>query len=97
MGFAVVWLRFSQPTMQPIIGVTCTFLEGLTQQSATCKLVKVGDSHSLKRLASAVQLRPWPPCFQSVNYLRKANHVSKRCNSLGWVTETASTILNTSS
>src|SRR6266849_1906135 len=45
--------------------------------------------HTLKRLASAVQLRPWPPCFQSLSYLQETNHVSKRCNSLGWLTESA--------
>ena len=67
--------RFSQPTMQPIIGVTCTFLEGLTQPSATCKLLKVGDSHSLKRLASAVQLRPWPPYFLQLTKLASADSV----------------------
>jgi len=37
------------------------YLEGLTQPSVTCKLLIVKDSHTLKRLASAVQLRPWPP------------------------------------
>ena len=42
-----------QPTIQPIIRKTCTYLEGLTQPSVTCKLLKVRDSHSLKRLASA--------------------------------------------
>ena len=31
----------SQPTMQPIIRMTCTYLEGLTQPSATCKLLNV--------------------------------------------------------
>jgi hypothetical protein len=30
----------------------------------------MGD-YSLKRLASAVQLRPWPPRFQSVALLKK--------------------------
>ena len=50
-----------QPTTQPTIAPTCTQLEGLTQPSATCKLLNVQDSHRLKRLASAVQLRPWPP------------------------------------
>jgi hypothetical protein len=50
--------------MQPIIRITCTCLEGLTQPSVTCKLLNVKDSHTLKRLASAVQLRPWPPHFK---------------------------------
>jgi len=57
----------SQPTMQPTIEPSSTFLQGFAQPSDTCKLLEVQDSHRLKRLASAVQLRPWPPCFQSLN------------------------------
>ena len=47
--------------MQPTIDLTCTYFEGHTQPSETCKLLNVRDSYRLKRLASAVQLRPWPP------------------------------------
>src|SRR5215468_3152857 len=39
----------------------------LRQSSAACKALKVLKTTVLKRLASAVQLRPWPPCFQSVS------------------------------
>ena len=42
----------SQPTTQPTIRGTCTYFEGLTQPSATCKLLKVQDSYRVKRLAS---------------------------------------------
>jgi hypothetical protein len=35
----------------------------LRQSSAGCKALKVLKSCVLKRLASAVQLRPWPPSF----------------------------------
>jgi hypothetical protein len=38
--------------MQPIIGVTCTYLEGLTQPSVTCKLLNEQDSYRLKMLRS---------------------------------------------
>jgi hypothetical protein len=31
------------------------------------ELISFGRSAALKRLASAVQLRPWPPYFQSLN------------------------------
>jgi len=30
---------------------------------------------ALKRLASAVQLRPWPPCFQSLTFARQSQPV----------------------
>jgi hypothetical protein len=30
-----------QPTMQPIIRMTCTYLERLTEPSVTCKLLNV--------------------------------------------------------
>jgi hypothetical protein len=36
----------------------------LTVSSVRSKLLKTLNSHTLKRLASAVQLRPWPPSFQ---------------------------------
>src|SRR5450631_88059 len=49
--------------MQPTLDPTCTYLERLTQPSVTCKLLNVQDSYRLKRLAAAVQLRPWPPFF----------------------------------
>ena len=58
--------RGSQPTMQPTIVMTYASLEGFTQPSATCKLLNVLESHRLKRLASAVQLRPWPPYLSMV-------------------------------
>jgi len=50
-----------QPTTGTTIGLPCTYLEGRTQPSEGCKLLNVQDSYRLKKLASAVQLRPWPP------------------------------------
>jgi hypothetical protein len=38
----------------------------LSQSSAACKALKELKTTVLKRLASAVQLRPRPPCFQSL-------------------------------
>src|SRR5215472_10871689 len=64
--------------MQPIIKVSCTHFEGLTQPSVTCKLLNVQDSYRLKRLASAVRFRPWPPCFQSLADPSKPIYVPKR-------------------
>jgi hypothetical protein len=58
-----------QPIPQPTIEVTCTYFEGLTQPSVTCKLLKVQDSQRLKRLAAAVRFRPWPP-YSSSTYSR---------------------------
>jgi hypothetical protein len=40
-GVQFAFVLFSQPTLQPIIRMTCTYLEGLTQPSATCKLFNV--------------------------------------------------------
>ena len=37
---------------------------------------------TLKRLASAVQLRPWPPCFLALTSAQNSNHVPKRSNFL---------------
>jgi len=37
----------------------------LRQSSAACKALKVLKTTVLKRLASAVQLRPWPPYLSS--------------------------------
>jgi len=39
----------------------------LRQSSAACKALKVLETTVLKRLASAVQLRPWPLHFQSLS------------------------------
>ena len=38
---------YAQPTMQPTIDLTCTYFEGLTQPSETCKLLNVRDSYRL--------------------------------------------------
>jgi len=42
----------------------------LRQSSAACKALKVLKTTVLKRLASAVQLGPCPPCFQALAPLK---------------------------
>src|SRR5215472_13961101 len=37
---------------------------------------------ALKRLASAVRFRPWPPCFQALTSAQNLNRVPKRSNNL---------------
>jgi hypothetical protein len=71
-----VYPRWSQPIMQPTIEPTCTSCKDLRSRP-TCKLLAVRDSHRLKRLASAVQLRPWPPCFSITSENVKARNSSK--------------------
>jgi hypothetical protein len=50
-------------------------LDVLRQPSAACNALKVLKTTVLKRLASAVQLRPWPPCFQSLASIVNLNSV----------------------
>src|SRR5215472_4883941 len=52
----------------PVI-VTCGVSDVLRQSSAACKALKVLKSGVLKRLASGVQLPPWPPNSFKVNRL----------------------------
>ena len=48
----------------PVILDPCASLEGFRRLPRPCKLLQVPFLSPLKRLASAVQLRPWPPYFQ---------------------------------
>ena len=50
----------------------------LRQSSAACKALKVLKTTVLKRLASAVQLGPCPPCFQALGSPQNSNHVPNR-------------------
>jgi hypothetical protein len=42
---------------------------------------------ALKRLASAVQLRPWPPCFQQLEVISQSKRLTQTCGKMGlsWV------------
>jgi len=55
--------NFSSPQFQSAVDVPCTNFQVLSGLTRTCKLLKVINIVTLKRLASAVQLRPWPPFF----------------------------------
>jgi hypothetical protein len=47
----------------PVAFAFCRTYDAPGQSSAACKALKVLKTTVLKRLASAVQLRPWPPSF----------------------------------
>ena len=47
--------------------MSCSYLQVLGSPTCPCKFLKTLVIHTLKRLASAVQLRPWPPHFKAVN------------------------------
>ena len=51
----------------PVVFPFYAYLEVLRQSSAACKALQILKRGVLKRLASAVQLRTWPPSFQSVS------------------------------
>jgi hypothetical protein len=59
-----------------------TTYDVLRQSSAACKALQILKRGVLKRLASAVQLRPWPPSFQALKSRLQHNHVPKRSNNL---------------
>jgi len=52
------------PRFPPTILVALTLLKYLGGHPKSLKLFKIQHNVALKRLASAVQLRPWTPCFQ---------------------------------
>src|SRR6267143_6057547 len=56
------------PQFQSALDVTCSYLQVLGSPTCPCKFLKTLVIHTLKRLASAVQLRPWPPHFKAVNF-----------------------------
>jgi hypothetical protein len=49
-----------------------------TIKSGRCE----SQNTALKRLASAVRFRPWPPSFQALTSAQNLNHVPKRSNNL---------------
>jgi len=55
-------------------------------------LLNVKDSHRLKRLASAVQLRPWPPSFSDHVYLGRFEQTK---NETDWGAFKTPTLRNT--
>src|ERR1035438_8607204 len=61
------WARKSHLWSTPVVLPFYRAYEVPWQSSAACKAFKVLKTTVLKRLASAVQLRPWPPYFQSLS------------------------------
>ena len=63
----VVFLRrmipITGPQFQSALNASCSYLQVLGSPTCPCKFLKTLVVHTLKRLASAVQLRPWPPSF----------------------------------
>jgi hypothetical protein len=55
------------PAVLPAVGVSWSDFQQLTEPGGTSKLLQTLKIFTLKRLASAVQLRPWPPYFQSLS------------------------------
>src|ERR1700730_820107 len=57
----------SEPDFHPRFVCLSRLLKYLGGHLKSLKLYKTRHNVALKRLASAVQLRPWPPSFQSVS------------------------------
>ena len=55
------------PQFQSALNASSRYLQVLGSPTCPCKFLKTLVIHTLKRLASAVQLRPWPPYFQSLS------------------------------
>ena len=58
-------LRFT-PWSTPVAFKFCRTYDVPRQSSAACRALKVLKTTVLKRLASAVQFRPWPPYLSMV-------------------------------
>src|SRR5438876_1490403 len=58
-----------EPTISTRFACLSRLLKYLGGHLKSLKLFKIQHNVALKRLASAVQLRPWPPCFQSLSQI----------------------------
>src|SRR5438132_12277879 len=59
----------NHPRQSPTICLSYTSFPVFSNPTATVEVVGNTGKLSLKRLASAVQLRPWPPSFQWLNWI----------------------------
>ena len=59
--FFLCKIPITGPQFQSALNASCSYLQVLGSPTCPCKLLKTLVIHTLKRLASAVQLRPWPP------------------------------------
>jgi len=57
-------IRCSSPHFQSAVDVSYSYLQVLGSPTCPCKFLKTLVIHTLKRMAAAVELRPWPPSFQ---------------------------------
>jgi hypothetical protein len=64
--FPLTKLATPSPHSQSAIAPSITSLQVLGSLTWPCKLLKVLGIHILKKLASAVQLRPWPLHFKAL-------------------------------
>ena len=62
--FLCKMIPITGPQFQSALNASCSYLQVLGSPTCPCKFLKTLVIHTLKRLASAVQLRPWPPSFQ---------------------------------
>src|SRR5208282_6883980 len=58
------------PQFQSALNESCSYLQVLGNPTCPCKFLKTLVIYTLKRLASAVQLRPWPPSFNHLEALK---------------------------
>ena len=64
---AAIYGGEKNPAVLPAVGVFCANSPQLAEPGGTSsKLLKILFMLTLKELASAVQLRPWPPRFRAV-------------------------------
>ena len=52
------------PQFQSALNASCSYLQVLGSPTCPCKFLKTLVIYTLKRLASGVQLPPWPPHFK---------------------------------
>ena len=62
-SFSYAKTPIAGPQFQSALKVSCSYLQVLGSPTCPCKLLTTLVIHTLKRLASAVHLRPWPPHF----------------------------------
>ena len=70
------------PQFQSALSVSCGYIQVLGSLACPCKFLKTLVIHTLKRLASGVQLPPWPPHFQSLRSLAAGHLVTIGHNSI---------------
>ena len=84
VGFLCRITPTTGPQFQSALNASCNYLQVLGSPTCPCKFLKTLVIHTLKRLASAVQLRPWPPLSKGFPELsRNLTDFSTRFSSPG--------------